>query len=75
MMERWSPRWAPLVEGTYERDEDGGPGGTPIWRYEVTCSKCGERFKGVCATGEVRARISDFARQHVHRDAFKSEKG
>lgn len=68
MIERWGPRWAPHVSGSYEHDPDGGDGGAPVWRYDAACRACGASYRGACATGEVRARICDFARLHLHRD-------
>ena len=71
----YRPAWAPHVVGTYPPrvlDEDGVP---QAQRIHMLCEKCGATFQFDCTSGSVRARISQFALTHDHRDPFKKPVG
>lgn len=64
LTERYSPPFAPRVEGRYEKRV-----GTEPQRYAIECSACGETFgPAICDSGRVRDRIAKFAVLHLHAD-------
>ncbi len=64
-VERWSPRAAPRVVGTYTRRVWNGVSFDPQ-RINIRCEVCGERWEGVCDSGRVRDRIAKWSVLHRH---------
>lgn len=72
----WSPAHVPHVKGRYRpRTYDPETGLPEPQDFEAECghvnehgSRCGGRRVGSCTSGQVRARIQEFAARHVHDD-------
>lgn len=63
---KWSPAWAPTIEGEFE--EPQFEGGMPLpqkWRARCLVPGCGGKFEGTCSSGTVRSHISRYASVHV----------
>lgn len=70
----WSPPFATHVRGEYERrtfdQETGMPNPQEI---RMECTKCGAKWKTMCASGQTRRHIMSFGTVHLHRDPLKPE--
>lgn len=67
----WSPPFAPHVRGRYERRTFDSEAGMPNpQRVAMECTRCGNTWRTVCASGQVRGHIAKFARLHLHRDVL-----
>lgn len=70
-MALWSPRFATHVVGAYVDEPEEGDEGKPVWPWRAACRICREEHRGVCTSGEMRARIVDFAMLHLHSDPLE----
>lgn len=72
---QWSPPWAPHVKGRYTEKCRGDQGFCEPQRVTMLCafkhedgSVCGATWQTVCASGNVRGHINNFAKAHDHKD-------
>ena len=71
----WSPPWAPHVKGRYTPRTRGENGMCEPQHVYMLCAFkhndgriCGETWQTVCASGNVRRHINNFAKAHSHSD-------
>jgi hypothetical protein len=74
----WSPPWAPHVKGRYTSKVRGDEGFCEPQRVTMVCTHrengqlCGATWQTVCASGNVRGHINNFAKVHAHKDFAKA---
>lgn len=67
--EKYSPHWAPHVDGSYtERVLDPETGAPEKQWVHARCGICGEEMRRPCDSGRVRMHVANFALLHLHRD-------
>lgn len=71
----WSPAWAPHIKGRYTaRIRDPESGRSEPQKVTMRCTHegeggvCGATWQTVCASGNVRVHINNFAKAHAHKD-------
>lgn len=67
----YSPRWSPHVVGRYDpREVDLETGEADPQVIDLECSKCGDRSRASCNSGNVRAWVNRYGTAHMHKDTM-----
>lgn len=77
----YRPTFAPHVVGDYETrayKTEMLPDGRMVrmqmpQTIKLRCEQCGHRWSTVCTSGQVRSKVAQYGRQHLHRDPFAQE--